>query len=150
MKLLILLLTVALPFEVFSISLEGTWKSSKELTNKYNNENTILDDRKRSSLSQLMGHMTIDYRNGISKLEMPTITIYANDKEYVLEGNSEESFYKVVASDKNTIVIETKDFDDSKTLVVYHFEDDTIWVYVAENSSLFTSENTREYFLRIK
>lgn len=151
MRLLYLLLLFALPIDASEISIEGKWMSSKELTLEFNVKNAILEDRQRYFFDQLMGHMTIEFQNGVLKLEMPTIEMLSDSEKEIFEGFSEESTYSVIGRDKNTVVIKTQDTDGSDLIVTYHFDDeDTMWIYVAGQSSLFPNLNIREYFVRNK
>lgn len=151
MKIFFLLLVFFVSDESISVSIEGKWKSSKELTSGFNNSNAKLDEKQREFFDRIMGHMTIEFLSGVSKLEMPTIEIDTNGEKSNFEGFTEEAAYKIIGQDKNTVVLETQDEAGADLIVTYHFEDgDTMWVYVAGQSSLFSNLNIREYFKRCK
>lgn len=151
MRLLYLLLLFSLPIYATEVSIEGKWRSSKELTSDFNIKNALLEDSQRHFLEQLMGHMTINFQKGVMQLDMPAIEITSNGEKTKLEGFSEESTYSVIGRDNNTVVIKTQDADGADLIVTYHFDDkDTMWVYVAGQSSLFENLNIREYFIRSK
>lgn len=151
MRLLYLLLLLSLPINASEVSIEGKWKSSKELTSEFNVKNSILEDRQRHFFDQLMGHMTIEFKNGLSTIEMPAIEMISDGERKMFEGFSDESTYSVIGRDKNTVVLLTQDADGSDLVATYHFDDeDTMWTYVAGQSSLFPDLNIREYFVRSK
>lgn len=151
MKDLVLFFLFVLTFPAQAVSIEGKWRSSGDLTNSYNFKNAVLDEKQREFFSQLIGSMVVEFRDGVSTMYLPTITVSISGEESEFEGFTEVEGYKVIASDKNTVVLETKDHEGSKLISTYHFvDDDTMWVYVAGQSDIFPEINIREYFVRCK
>ncbi|MDF1821541.1 MAG: hypothetical protein P1U64_08210 [Alcanivoracaceae bacterium] len=137
--------------DAHAASIEGKWRSNKELTSGFNNRNAILEERQRIFFDQLMGHMTIEFLDGVSKLNMPSIEVHSDGEKSTFEGFTEESTYTILGQDKDTVVVKTQDLDGSDLIVTYHFEgQDIMWVYVAGHSSMFSNLNIREYFVRCR
>ncbi|MEY4562805.1 MAG: hypothetical protein RLZZ618_2082 [Pseudomonadota bacterium] len=132
-------------------SLLGKWKSSHELTMKFNKAHVILEERQLKFLDQMMGRMTLTFagRSVVSHMDSFMITSMAG-KTSKFEGHSTTSAYRLVAStDTEVAVTGLSAFTAKRQITVHHFvDDDTMWVYVG--GEMFPDLHIREYFVRVR
>lgn len=82
---------------------------------------------------------------------MPSIQVTVNGKKTDFVAISDTQKYKVIASNNDTAVIQTKDLNNRDMIASYHFENENVmWIYVPSHSSMFSNLHIREYFVRLK
>lgn len=125
-------------------SLEGTWKSDKEVSLDYH----LKQGNELSQFSvNMFGQTTLEFRNGKLKTVVKSHKTHIRNLPINMKGEKSEVSYKVVASDNNTIVIEIP----FHGLKIYHFvANDLIWVYHASNDKDYSSSNVREFYKKVK
>ncbi|GHT92318.1 hypothetical protein FACS1894116_02300 [Betaproteobacteria bacterium] len=134
-------------------TLNGTWKSSRELTMAFLRNNVRLQPRSEHFLEQLMGHLTVHFDGQNITHEMPDLEIEINNVKRPFKGLREQNTYKVLFTNATTVAIQSRElFTQNEYVQIYHFvDDDTVWIYVgdSEAASRFFP-HLREYFIRVK
>ena len=127
----------------------GTWKSNKELTNKFNHEKSRLTEKQIKFLEQIMGRLVIEYdRDGMAISSMPEYELNMNGNKVKMESNMEVEPYKIIAFDEEYLIMETQSEWLGKHIYRITFENDnTYWIYLGDGGF---SLHAREYFTRIK
>jgi len=130
--------------------LEGKWNSSASLTNKFNDQRAIIEEKTREFRSQLIGKSTTEYRNGKLIITMPPIEqVIISGKSYPWDSSEIRSKYTLLACTKNSVVIRYTVFGSTFISVLSFESSDVYWVYdgqVGGNGN----DHTREYFTRAK
>ena len=130
----------------------GKWKSEPLKTMEFNVTYANMSDQSKEFLSQMMGHMTIEFGERSFHMVIPDLQISISGKVHEIVGTNELSDYKVVFANDKSIAITTYDKTIKKnTITVYNFVDpDLIWVYVSGFDAGLPDMHFREYFSRIK
>jgi hypothetical protein len=101
----------------------GVWLSDREMTIQHMRFKEGLSPEKKAKIADLFGKLRIEY----TETSMRT--------EY--EGNIENGPYKIVESDKDSVLIWGKDFESPK-LIQIHFVGDSYYVLSGFNLEFFT------------
>jgi hypothetical protein len=134
-----------------ALNLEGIWKSDLESTVEFNSANAKLEKRQEEFLLDLLGKLTITYKNGVAYLSMPSTKVTVNGELKDFEGYESTQSYEILAQDKDTIIVEFTGDKDEKDLSLLKFEgEDKYWVYLPNSSSQWSQLHIREYFVREK
>jgi len=80
MKSLLCFLLLFSPWLSHTLTLEGVWKSDAEQTTTYNKSTAKLTRKQTKFLSQILGKLTVEYVNGIMRLEMPDTKVSVNGR----------------------------------------------------------------------
>ncbi len=130
--------------------IEGRWKSDKEASMAFNQQNSILSAQQTNYISQMLGNMTVEFDDGNARLTMPAIRIQKDGKFTEYAGFEEKGRYVIIGEDEDTIVLKLHGANGAATLMVYHFvSEDQMWVYVPSASESIDL-HIREYFRRLK
>ena len=129
----------------------GTWKSDHARSMKLIRTHTKLEDRQLNFLEQTLGHMVITFSETSVSATMPDIEVETSGKRQLLPGMTENSPYRVIGTDHNTVAILTENDQGEDWLIVYHFVGkDVFWVYFDGAGDGLVDLNIREYFSKIQ
>lgn len=147
MKLLITLFLNLFAYNVVACpSIIGTWKSSKELSMKYNLANAELESKQIEFLSQTLGILTQTFsETEIHSHGAPTINISINGKSYNFEFEDIRYKYEILSCAESTL--EAKAY--------FPYGNPIVNQMVFENSNTFWVSpeqlpKSREYFIRVQ
>jgi hypothetical protein len=130
--------------------IEGKWQSDKAASMQFNQQHAILSPNQEAFISQMLGHMIVEFRDGVARLTMPDIQIKKDGQLTTYAGFKKKGRYVKLGEDEDSIALKLQAADGAPTLMVYHFvSDDQIWVYVPSASDA-TDLHIREYFTRVK
>lgn len=135
----------------YAAELEGTWKSDAELTMAFNRANARLTEKQEKFLAEILGKLTVTYKNGTVYSSMPLTRVTVSGKPRDFDGFSETAAYRVVAQDQDTIVLQTTEHDGTSKISLLKFEaEDRYWIYLPTSSNEWAQLHMREYFVRQK
>jgi hypothetical protein len=130
--------------------IEGTWKSDKAASMQFNQQHAILSPNQENFISQMLGHMIVEFKDGVAKLTMPDINIQKDGRVTEYGGFEKKGRYVIMGKDEDSVVLKLHAAEGTATLIVYHFvSEDQIWVYVPSASDAIDL-HIREYFTRVK
>ena len=130
--------------------LEGKWHSSAALTNKFNDERAIIDEKTREFRAQLVGKSTVEYRKGEVSMTMPPSNkIIIQGKTYPWDSSQMRSKYSLLGCTKNSVMIKYEAFGSSSIYKLNFESADIYWVYDGQAGGN-GNDHTREYFTRVK
>jgi hypothetical protein len=148
-RLLILLGSLLLAENSAALDLEGVWKSDLDSSMTFNSINAKLEKRQEAFLRDLFGKMTITYKNETAYLNMPSTKVTVNGELRNFTGFKNTQKYRILAQDRDTIIIEFIDGDGKKEISLLKFEgENKYWIYLPNSSSPWSQLHIREYFVR--
>ncbi len=151
MKRLLLIVSGLISMSAQALTLDGTWKSDAESTIAFNDTNTKLTEKQKRFYAELLGKLTITYKDGVIHISMPSTKVTVNGVLKDFQGFSRSEKYKILAQDKDTIALESIDDEGKKEIALLKFEtEDKYWVYLPNSSSPWSQRHIREYFVRQK
>lgn len=132
--------------------LDGTWRSSHDLTMAFARKHAKLEERTEHFLDQIMGRLVLRFDGQQVASEMPDWYVEIGGARRHMTGFREVSGYKVLFSNDSVIVVKGRQQVTGKEVVtVYNFiDDDTMWVYQGGADKITPDLNIREYFVRNK
>jgi len=135
----------------YAAELEGTWKSDADLTMAFNRANARLTEKQEKFLSEILGKLTVTYKNGTVYSSMPSTRVTVSGEPRDLDGFSETAAYKIMAQDQDTIVLRITEHDGTCKISLLKFEtEDRFWIYLPTSSNQWAQLHMREYFVRQK
>lgn len=106
-KLILLIATGIISINAHAVSsIDGTWKSDAESTIAFNHANAILTIKQDRFLSELLGKLTITFKDGIQYSSMPASVVTVKGEKKDFEGFNKQDKYKIIAQDQDTVVLE--------------------------------------------
>jgi len=110
-----------------------------------------MSDKTEEFLSQMMGHLTLEFDGKTVHMEMPDLKISLDGEDNDLTGMNETAGYKIIFKNDRTVAIAGYNPVIKKdTITVYNFvEPDLMWVYVSGFDAGMSDLNFREYFKRL-
>lgn len=151
MKRLLLILSSLMSMNVHAVTLDGTWKSDSESTLAFNDANAKLTEKQRKFISELLGKLTITYKDEVVHSSMPSAKVTVKGELKDFQGFNKSEKYRILAKDKDTIVLEAIESDGTKEIALLKFEtEDKYWIYLPNSSSPWSQHHIREYFVRQK
>lgn len=130
--------------------IEGKWKSDKDASMQFNQQHAILSPNQENFISQMLGHMIVEFKDGVATLTMPDINIQKDGRKTEYSGFEKRGRYVIMGEDEDSVVLKLHAAEGAATLIVYHFvSEDQIWVYVPSASDAIAL-HIREYFTRMK
>lgn len=124
------LLLILLTFSNFAsaFELEGIWILDKDKTTSFNSEYTIQTKLAKTLFACSNGQLIFTKDNLRNKSTSHQCTF--KDKVAKIDGYDLEFPYKIIASDKDSIVVRVTGAENYISHGIYHIvNDDTIWVY---------------------
>jgi hypothetical protein len=133
-------------------NLIGKWRSDRELTMSFIKKNVKLEPKREKFLQDIMGRLTITFNKTNVISVLPDVEVTIEGKKHNMVGFTENSTYKVVAANRNVIVVSEKEnVSGRQILTTYNFEsDDVIWVYTGGADRATSDSHYREYFRRVR
>ena len=145
-RLLLILITISNFASAFE--LEGTWILDKENTASFNNEHTIQTKLAQTLFACSNGQIIFTKDKLRQKSNSHQCTF--NDKTTKIDGYDLEFPYKIIASDKDSIVVQTIGAENYISHGIYHIvSNDTIWMY-SGGSGFMERSHVRYYYKRAK
>jgi hypothetical protein len=122
----------------------GTWKSSLDLSLKYNTENLDLESRTIEFMKQVYGVLTLTYDEEMVRSHgAPTKKIMVSGKEYDFVYEEMKYPYEVLSCTDDTLTIKEDSPYMESTEVKHFIDSNTYWVPAMPESE------KREYFIRV-
>jgi hypothetical protein len=150
-KLILLIAIGLISINAHAVSIDGTWKSDAESTIAFNQANAKLTVKQNRFFSELLGKLTITFKDGIEYSSMPSTMVTVKGEKQNFEGFNRQDKYKIIAQDQNTVVLEIIDDKGKKEISLLKFEnEDKFWIYLPISSSIWSQLHIREYFVRQK
>ncbi len=104
MRLIYILSLLILSSFCHALSIEGTWKSDYQQTMSFNRSYAKLTAKQDKFLSELMGNMTVMYKDGTATVVMPDTQVTVKGKKRVIKGFTGTSKYRVIGETNDTMV----------------------------------------------
>ncbi len=126
--------------------IEGTWKSSAELSNRFNESYAILTDGIKELNSQIYGNSVMTFKSGVVTLESLISQVTIDGETHEWDG-SYEGTYEILGCTEGSIVLKLKVENLEYLSLIQFNKENTMWIY---NGYLFDTGNghSREYFVR--
>jgi len=127
-------------------TLEGTWKSSLELT-KQNNSFIELEKRQVEFIEQTVGTLEITYDSKSYTMTDHDRKIFINGEEHEWHASQSTQPYKVLFKSQSTVKVLMKLPNGSwQKETINYISNNIYWVNWKENSNI----NLKEYFERVQ
>jgi len=143
-------LSFMVPSVAFSCpSLEGTWSSSLEKFESFNQKWARVDDKAWAFMSQTQGHETIIFNEKEMLISTPEIVVKVGDKSMKLPAKDEQVTIKVLGCTDNSIVLKYERYGEEHISQLQFENTNTYWEYMGSSGSDGNS-HIREYYIKTK
>ena len=128
----------------------GTWKSDREKTIHYNQNNVKMHSGNLQHIQQLFGHMELNITKDRTYSYAPSYGFIELDGNVIMTKEfREEKPYEVLYHENGTVVTRTENDSVGPRIYIQHFNADRneYWIYLGYNG-LFDL-HLREYFTKL-
>ena len=128
--------------------LYGSWKSDAERSIVWNRRNAVMTEQQAQMLSQMFGHMTVEYGpGGKGSIAMEAYTLNDGASLFAAPAFTNAVQYKITGRAGDVLTIESSDELSGTYRESIHFEGTkAYWLRLNETNAL----SVREYFKKIK
>ncbi|WDE07589.1 hypothetical protein SG34_012280 [Thalassomonas viridans] len=149
MKKIFIFLPFLAPDIAFSCpSLQGTWLSSLEKFESFNNRWANIDDRAWSFMEQTQGHEIIKFNDNNEMLvSTPEIEVKVGEKTMKLPPNEERINFSVLGCTDKSIALKYQRYGKMRISQLHFENDNTYWEYMGTSASDGNS-HIREYYVK--